>query len=63
VSQISTAREYLQQQIESHGNMILNRWKKRTQQQREALLLQAYPGLAQEKWFCARFNYAGGMGM
>jgi hypothetical protein len=26
-------------------------------------LLQAYPGLAQEKWVGAQFNYAGGMGM
>jgi hypothetical protein len=26
-------------------------------------LLQVYLGLAQEKWFGARFNYAGGMGM
>jgi hypothetical protein len=26
-------------------------------------LLQAYPGLVQEQWLGARFNYAGGMGM
>ena len=55
VEQIMQDRAYLLEQCRARGDHIITRWKKRTQQKRAAVLLQAEPDLCQEQFFIPNF--------
>ncbi|KAF2242902.1 hypothetical protein BU26DRAFT_120927 [Trematosphaeria pertusa] len=59
LSQITRDRAFLLEQCSSRGDQIVTRWKKRTQQKRAALLLQADPDLCKEQFFIPRLSYSG----
>ncbi|MCJ1241963.1 hypothetical protein MMC14_009970 [Varicellaria rhodocarpa] len=50
-------REYLSQQLASHADVILNRWKKKSMDKRGALLVNTIPELYGQQWFPARYTY------
>jgi hypothetical protein len=50
-------REYLQRSCASHGDTIVNRWKKKSREKRQDCLLQADPTLYQDQWFIPRLTY------
>ena len=56
INQIHTDRAYLAGLCETHGNTILSRWKKKSQNKREALLLLADPSIEKEPWFRLRIE-------
>jgi len=46
--------EYLRRECASHGNVIINRWKKKNRQKREKILLAADPNMYPEQWLIPR---------
>lgn len=53
-SKINTDRAYLADPCEKFGNTILSRWRKKSRDKREALLLLADPTIAKNPWFRLR---------
>lgn len=56
IQSASEDREYLKQRLSSHGDVIMNRWKKKSRDKRQALLLEAMPGLSEERWIILRYG-------
>lgn len=54
VGQAQEDREYLRQLCGSHGDRIMSRWKKRSRDKRQNLLLHANPDLYMHRWFIPR---------
>ncbi len=50
-------RQYLQERLASHGDIIVNRWKKKSREKREALLVQTAPELYESRWIIPRYCY------
>lgn len=46
---IDTDRNYLIDKIATHGNTIINRWKKKSRDKRSATILKAFPKIFPEK--------------
>lgn len=59
VKQIFAGQEYLRQAIRESGDQILHGWRKRTQQERTALLREAEPSLPATKSLLVELDYAG----
>jgi hypothetical protein len=59
INGIDTARAYLRQSIHQHGDLILDRWRKRNPKKRAALLHIAEPELPAKKGHHADVQYAG----
>ncbi|WKT54251.1 hypothetical protein QSH57_004835 [Fusarium oxysporum f. sp. vasinfectum] len=47
----------LTERINIYGDVLLSRWKKRSQAKREALLKEAAPELEEDQWFLPRYTY------
>jgi hypothetical protein len=56
ISRIRNDREFLQKQCEVYGDRILNRWRKKSREQRAAFLLHADPDLYPHQWFIPRYT-------
>lgn len=50
-------RQYLQQILASHGDLIMSRWKKRSKEKHQALLVSTVPELCEQRWIIPRFCY------
>jgi hypothetical protein len=50
-------REYVLQRLSSHGDTIVNRWKKKSREKRQALLNDACPDLQEVRWFFPRYTF------
>jgi len=48
---------YLRQKVASHGNAIVNRWKKKRPEERRAILLQAFPKIHEKLWILIHAKY------
>jgi hypothetical protein len=55
-SQIEIDRFYLADLCDKYGNTILSRWRKKSRNKREALLLLADPTIEKEPWFRLRIE-------
>ena len=49
---INTDRTYLASLCDKFGNIISSRWRKKSRDKREALLLLADPTIEKKPWFC-----------
>jgi hypothetical protein len=49
-------RQFLKEQCKILGNTILRRWKKKTKEKREALLLDVKPQMYPHQWWDAHFS-------
>lgn len=47
-------RQYLSQRLASHADNIMNRWKKKSRDKRQALLAETIPGLYEHRWLIPR---------
>ncbi|OCL11600.1 hypothetical protein AOQ84DRAFT_268717, partial [Glonium stellatum] len=56
VAGICSDRQFLQKQCNLYGDIIMNRWKRKTQGKREACLLRVDPDLYQHQWFIPRYT-------
>lgn len=56
INQINIDRAYLAGLCDKHGNAISSRWRKKSRQKREALLLLADPTIEKEPWFRLRIE-------
>jgi hypothetical protein len=56
VKQMMQDRAYLLEQCRTRGDQIITRWKKRTQQKRAAVLLNADPDLCRDQFFIPTFH-------
>lgn len=54
---INSARDYLSHSIRKYGDLLLDRWKKRTPSKRAALLKLTEPDLPLKKGFNADLEY------
>ncbi|KAH0018305.1 hypothetical protein KCU78_g7214, partial [Aureobasidium melanogenum] len=54
VDQITSDRAYLADVCLKYGNTIVSRWRKKSREKRETLLLQADPTIEKEAWFRLR---------
>ncbi|KAI8943314.1 hypothetical protein NX059_001334 [Plenodomus lindquistii] len=59
VKDMNESRTYLREAIHRAGDQILNRWRKRTQPKRAALLRQVEPDLPEHKGLIAELDYSG----
>ena len=50
-------REHLLQRLTSHADVILNRWKKKSREKRQALLVNAIPELYECRWLIPRYTF------
>lgn len=57
VKQCNEARECLARHLRSHADVLMSRWKKRSQDKRQALLKDAAPGLEERRWILPRYSY------
>jgi hypothetical protein len=57
VKQSNEARERLVERLRSHADVFMSRWKKRSQDKRQALLKDAAPNLEEKQWILARYSY------
>lgn len=57
VKQTNKARECLAGQLRSHADVLMSRWKKRSQDKRQALLKDAAPDLEEKQWILLRYSY------
>ncbi|MCJ1250205.1 hypothetical protein MMC30_007431 [Trapelia coarctata] len=48
-------RDYLRQRLASHGDNIINRWKKKSVDKRQAMLMEAVPELYEHRWLILRY--------
>ena len=56
---INSARDYLRHSIQKYGDLLLDRWRKRTPSKRASLLKLTRPDLPLEKGFTADMDYSG----
>ncbi|TGO90565.1 hypothetical protein BPOR_0059g00080 [Botrytis porri] len=49
--------KYLIERLAKHGDIVINRWKKKSQVRRQALLLEAIPNICQERWVILRHRF------
>ena len=56
INQINANRAYLADLCDKFGNTIVSRWRKKSQNKREALLLLADPTIEKESWFGLRIE-------
>ncbi|TEY71587.1 hypothetical protein BOTCAL_0090g00140 [Botryotinia calthae] len=61
MKRIQQHRKYLIEILAKHGDIIINRWKKKGQDKRQALLLEAIPNLCEKRWIipCHGFTSEG----
>ncbi|TVY82189.1 hypothetical protein LSUE1_G002221 [Lachnellula suecica] len=52
--------EFLRSKISSHGNTIINRWKKKSRDKRSTDLQKAYPQIFPQQWTAPRIQYEHG---
>jgi len=57
VKQTNEARERLAKHLKLHADVLMSRWKKRSQAKRQALLKDAAPDLEEEQWIVPRYAY------
>jgi hypothetical protein len=57
VGDIHRRRASLTTRIDGFGDVLLSRWKKRSQAKREALLKEAAPELEEDQWLLPRYSY------
>ncbi|KAJ4044767.1 hypothetical protein NW761_008317 [Fusarium oxysporum] len=57
VGDIHRRRTQLSEQIDVFGDVLLSRWKKRSQAKRAVLLKEAAPDLEEQQWFLPRYTY------
>ncbi|TGO67344.1 hypothetical protein BOTNAR_0044g00260 [Botryotinia narcissicola] len=57
INVIQQDREYLMDSLAKYGNIIVNRWKKKSQDKRQALLLEAIPNLCKKRWIIPRHGF------
>lgn len=57
VKQISEARANLAQRLSSHADVLMSRWKKRSQDKRQTFLKDVAPDLEEKKWILPRYSY------
>ena len=50
-------RQYLLQRLSSHADLIVNRWKKKSREKRQALLVETVPELYEHRWLIPRYCY------
>ena len=50
-------RQYLLQRLASHADIIMNRWKKKSRDKRQALLAETIPELYEHRWLIPRYCY------
>lgn len=55
---IKKGRRHLIELLDSHGDMILNRWKKKSQAKRADLLREVAEGLYEQQWILPRYAYS-----
>lgn len=48
-------RQYLLQRLASHADIIMNRWKKKSRDKRQALLAETIPELYEHRWLIPRY--------
>jgi hypothetical protein len=49
--------QYLQQRLASHADIIVSRWKKKSREKRQALLVDTIPELCEYRWIIPRYCY------
>ncbi|KAF5251050.1 hypothetical protein FANTH_3811 [Fusarium anthophilum] len=57
VQSIHRSRDRLSNRIQVFGDVLMSRWKKRSQAKRAALLKEAAPDLEEEQWIIPRYSY------
>ncbi|THV55238.1 hypothetical protein BGAL_0011g00170 [Botrytis galanthina] len=57
VNFIHQDRKYLIESLAKYGDIIINRWKKKSQDKRQSLLLEAIPNLCEKRWIIPRHGY------
>ncbi|KAF7891413.1 uncharacterized protein EAF02_001738 [Botrytis sinoallii] len=57
INVIQQDRKYLTDRLAKYGDIIVNRWKKKSQDKRQALLLEAVPNLCKERWIIPRHGF------
>ncbi|KAF7941714.1 uncharacterized protein EAE97_006551 [Botrytis byssoidea] len=57
INVIQRDREYLMDSLAKYGNIIVSRWKKKSQDKRQALLLEAIPNLCKKRWIIPRHGF------
>jgi hypothetical protein len=50
-------RQYLLERLASHADIIVNRWKKKSREKRQALLVETIPELYEHRWLIPRYCY------
>lgn len=50
-------RQYLLQRLASHADIIMNRWKKKSRDKRQALLAETIPELYEHRWLIPRYCF------
>jgi len=58
MKKINFAQTYLQQSVQQHGDLLLDRWRKRNPKKRAALLQVAEPDLPAKKGYGADVQYS-----
>ncbi|KAF5694868.1 hypothetical protein FDENT_997 [Fusarium denticulatum] len=54
---IHRSRDQLSNRIQVFGDVLISRWKKRSQAKRAALLKEAVPDLREQQWLIPRYSY------
>lgn len=54
---IHECMKYLADRLKSHADLLMNRWRKRSQQNRQVVLMAAAPYLADSPYFIVRHRY------
>ncbi|KAF7917207.1 uncharacterized protein EAE98_010312 [Botrytis deweyae] len=57
INVIQQDRKYLTDRLAKYGDIIVNRWKKKSQDKRQALLLEAIPNLCKKGWIIPRHGF------
>ncbi|KAF5556912.1 ycfA domain-containing protein [Fusarium mexicanum] len=57
VENIHRSRDQLSNRIQVFGDVLMSRWKKRSQTKRAALLKEAAPDLEEKQWLIPRYSY------
>jgi hypothetical protein len=50
-------RQYLLERLASHADIIVNRWKKKSRDKRQALLMETIPELCEHRWLIPRYCF------
>jgi hypothetical protein len=57
VREAQQERQYLLERLASHADIIVNRWKKKSRDKRQALLVETIPELYEHRWLLPRYCY------